>query len=242
MAEQEFGGDLAGSVFWGADLKGARFRDVDLTGARIDHAWVLDVEIDALVDRLVVNGVDVTAYVHERDPWQPLRRWTRVTTTEEIQAGWPVLEAAWVDAVARARALPDEALHESVDGEFSFVQTLRHLVFAVDKWCTAPILGGPFEPMGLPNTGSLEFPFPGLDLATEPTVDAAVAAWEDRAAKVGAFVATLGPGDVDRVVEVLENGPHPIHECLGTVYEEAFWHLRYADRDLATLQEPRATS
>ena len=46
---EEFEGDLAGAEFWGADLSGATFRDVNLTGARISHAWVVDVEIDAVV-------------------------------------------------------------------------------------------------------------------------------------------------------------------------------------------------
>ena len=149
----EFEGDLAGAVFWGADLAGARFRDVNLTGVRISHAWVVDVEIDALVDRLVVNGVDVTDFVNERDPWHPLRSMLRVTDVEGARTSWAALEAAWADTVAQARRLPDDALHESVDGEWSFVQTVRHLVMAIDKWFTAPILGRDFHPIGLPNTG-----------------------------------------------------------------------------------------
>lgn len=48
---------------WGADLHGATFRDVDLTGTWISHALVVDVEIDAIVDRVVINGVDVTDFV-----------------------------------------------------------------------------------------------------------------------------------------------------------------------------------
>ena len=47
---EEFEGDLAGAVFWGADLTGARFRDVNLTNARISHAWLVNVDIDALVE------------------------------------------------------------------------------------------------------------------------------------------------------------------------------------------------
>ena len=74
---EEFEGDLAGAVFWGADLSGARFRDVNLTDAKISHAWLVNVEIDALVDTVVINGVDVTAYVNERDPWYPLRAMLR---------------------------------------------------------------------------------------------------------------------------------------------------------------------
>ena len=61
--------------------------DVDLAGVRIEHAWVVGVEIDALVDRLVVNGVDVTDYVNERDEWYPLRTVLQVTTAEQMRAG-----------------------------------------------------------------------------------------------------------------------------------------------------------
>jgi uncharacterized protein YjbI with pentapeptide repeats len=70
---EEFEGDLVGAVFWGADLRGARFRDVNLRDVRISHAWLADVEIDAFIDRVVVNGVDVTAFVNDHDRWFPLR-------------------------------------------------------------------------------------------------------------------------------------------------------------------------
>ena len=36
-----------------------------------------------------------------------------------------------------------------------------------------------------------------------------------------------------REVDVLENGPNPVRECLYTVFEEEFEHNRYAVRDLA---------
>jgi hypothetical protein len=64
---EEFEGDLAGAVFWGADLTGACFRDVNLTDARISHAWLVNVDIDALVDKVVINGVDLTAVVLRPD-------------------------------------------------------------------------------------------------------------------------------------------------------------------------------
>ena len=138
---EEFEGDLAGAVFWGADLTGARFRDVNLTDARISHAWVVNVDIDALVEKLVVNGVDVTAYVNERDPWYPLRAMLRASTPEDMRATWTALEAELAKTISQAHALPDDALHESVNEEWSFVQTVRHLVFAMDKWFTAPSSG-----------------------------------------------------------------------------------------------------
>ena len=120
---EEFEGDLAGAVFWGADLSGARFRDVNLTDAKISHAWLVNVDIDALVDNVVINGVDVTAYVNERDPWYPLRGMLRPTTPEDMRAAWVALEEEWSKTIALREALPDDALHESVNDEWSFVQT-----------------------------------------------------------------------------------------------------------------------
>lgn len=233
---EEFEGDLTRSVFWGADLSGALFRDVNLTGAKISHAWLVDVEIDALIDRVVINGVDVTAHVNERDPWYPLRSMLRASAPEDMRATWAALEAEWEKTVARAQALPEGALHESVDGEWSFVQTLRHLVFAIDKWFTAPVLGEAFHPIGLPNSGSVDFPWPGLDYGLAPSVSDALAVHADRIALFREFLASVATTDLARPVDVLENGTSPLRECIYTVFEEAFWHNRYAVRDLAQLE------
>jgi hypothetical protein len=236
---EEFEGDLAGAVFWGADLSGTRFRDVNLTGAKITHAWLVNVEIDALVDTVVINGVDVTAYVNERDPWYPLRAMLRPSDPEGMRAAWTALEDEWAGTISRARALPETALHESVDDEWSFVQTLRHLVFAMDKWFTAPILGGSFHAIGLPNTGSVDFPWPGLDYDLTSSFSEALAVRADRATRFRDYLATVTTTDFTRQVEVLENGTSPLQECLYTVFEEEFWHNRYARRDLTQLEAAR---
>jgi hypothetical protein len=233
---QEFEGDLAGAVFWGADLSGARFRDVNLTDAKITHAWFVNVEIDALIDRVVINGVDVTDYVNERDPWYPLRAMLRPADPEGMRAAWSALEEEWATTIARARALPEPRLHESVNGEWSFVQTMQHLVFAMDKWFTAPILGEPFHPMGLPNSGSVDFPWPGLDPDSVPTVSEVLAARAERAARFRDYLASVSTSDFARPIDVLENGVNPLQECLYTVFEEEFWHNRYALRDLVQLE------
>ncbi len=178
---EEFEGDLAGAVFWGADLSGAEFRDVDLTDAKITHAWLVNVDIDALVDSVVINGVDVSAYVNERDPWYPLRAMLRPSDPEGMRTTWVALEDEWAKTISLAGALPGGALHESVDDEWSFVQTLRHLVFAIDKWLTAPILGEGFHPSGLPNSGSVDFPWPGLDYHLTPTMSEALSVYADAA-------------------------------------------------------------
>jgi hypothetical protein len=198
---------------------------------------VADEEIDAIVRRLVVNGVEVTDYVNERDPWFAIRSRLFPTTRADMVAGLAALDEAWQETIAAARSLPAALLDEQVDGEFSFVQSVRHVVFAIDKWFLAPVLGEPFAPMGLPNTGSLDFPWPGLRYELRPTIDEALAALADRMQRLTAFVDALTDADdLDRPYEILENGPgHALHDCIGVCMEEAFWHLRYARRDLATL-------
>jgi len=232
---EEFEGDLAGAVFWGADLSGATFRDVNLTDAKISHACLVNVDIDALVDKLVINGVDVTAYVNERDEWYPLRAMIRPTEPAGMREAWAALEAEWAKTLDLANEFPEDKLHESVNGEWSFVETLRHLVFAMDKWFTSPVLGEAFDPMGLPNTGSRDYPWPSLDYDLKPSLAEAVAARADRATKFRDFLGSVEAVGLTRPVEVLENGTNPLLECIYTVFEEEFWHNRYARRDLAEL-------
>ena len=233
---QEFEGDLSGAEFWGADLSGARFRDVNLTDVTISHAWLVDFEVDAFIDRMVVNGVDVTAFVNEHDPWYPLRSVLRVQDPESMRTGWAGLRDAWAATVARAQRLPAEDIEASVDGEWSFVETLRHLVMAMDKWFSAPILGRPFHPLGLPDKGSIDFPWPDLDREAAPSLSDVLAAHDDQANRLGDYLAAATTDDLTRTVDVLENGPHLVRDCISTVFEEEFWHHRYAVRDLAKLE------
>ena len=236
---EEFEGDLAGAVFWGADLTGARFRDVNFTDVKVSHAWLVNVDIDALVDTVVINGVDVTAYVNERDPWYPLRAMLRPSSPDDMRATWAALEAEWAKTIARAQSLPEGALHESVNGEWSLVQTLRHLVFAMDKWFTVPVVEGSFDPIGMSNSGSVGFPWPGLEYDLKPSFSEALAVRADRSTRFRDHLASIAAADLTRPIDVLENGTHPLLECTYTVFEEEFWHNRYAVRDLAQLEAAR---
>ena len=233
MGEEFEGRDLSDSVFWGVDLSRAHFRDVNLTGATISHAWVLNVDVDALIDHLTINGVDVTQYVNERDPWYPLRAMLRPADPDGLRTAWAALEQAWAPTIERGRKLTDAQRQESVNGEWSFVQTLRHLVFATDKWFTVPVLGGAFHPIGIPNSGSADFGWPGLDPKSDATFDEVLAIRADRGAQLRDYLQRVTPADLERTVDVLENGTTPVIECLYTVFEEEFEHDRYATRDLS---------
>lgn len=234
MAEEFEDRDLSGAVFWGVDLSGARLRDVNMTDVTITHAWLVNVDIDALVDHVTINGVDVTQFVNEHDRWYPLRAMLRPENPDGMRAAWQALEHAWASTIEHARPLTDAQQHESVGGEWSFVDTLRHLVFAMDKWFTAPVLGDEaFHPVGLSNTGSIDFGWPGLDRNAEPTFDEMLAVRAERTARLRDYLRLLTSADLTREVDVLENGTTPVNECLYTVFEEEFEHNRYAVRDLA---------
>ncbi len=236
MAEEFEGVDLSDAVFWGVDLSRARFRDVNLTDVSISHARVVNLDIDAFVDRVTINGVDVTQFVNEHDRWYPLRGMLRPEDRDGMVAAWDALDTTWDETIARARQLPPGQLNESVGGEWSFVNTLRHLVFAIDKWFTVPILGAEtFDPIGMPNSGSVDFGWPGLDPDANPSLDDVLAVRADRSAKFRDFLRTLTPEDMTREITVLENGVVPLNECVYTVFEEEFEHHRYAVRDLAHL-------
>ena len=235
MAEEFEFRDLSDAVFWGVDLTRATFRDVDVTGVGVSHARLVDVSVDGYVDRVTINGVDVTGYVNDHDEWYPLRALICRDDVEGMRSALDALEQTWAATLARAADLTPEQQRRRVDGEWSFVETLRHLVFAIDKWFTAPILGEGFDPMGIPNTGSREFGWPGLDVDADPPLEGVLAVRADRTARLRAFLADATADALAREVEVLENGTSPIRECVQVVFEEEFQHHRYVVRDLARL-------
>ena len=63
-----------------------------------------------------------------------------------------LVDEMWTPTLARARRLPSEKLHTRVDGEYSFVETLRHLLFAGDAWLQRMVLHVPdtFHEWGVP--------------------------------------------------------------------------------------------
>ncbi|MGL4174685.1 MAG: hypothetical protein ACRCSN_01305 [Dermatophilaceae bacterium] len=70
--------------------------------------------------------------------------------------------------------MPPGTVDVQVDGEWSFSQTLRHLVMAIDLWLRQSILGveQPFHPLGLLGPFAEEEGFDMSVLATtEPTWD-----------------------------------------------------------------------
>ena len=67
---------------------------LDRLQQRLDEPVVLPREIGLPAGRYVINGVDVTAYVNERDPWYPLRAMLRPSDPAGMRATCAALGSA----------------------------------------------------------------------------------------------------------------------------------------------------
>lgn len=250
----DFTGDLTDSRFDGVNLRGAEFRDVDLRNARFRAVWMngtvmngvdlTGVEINGDIENLLINGVDVAPLVEaELNRRDPERVKMRPTDPAGFREAWEVLDRLWAETVARARELDPALLHEAVNGEWSFIETLRHLVFATDSWIRRAILGdpAPWHALALPWDEMPDSPGVPCDRAARPSLDEVLALRADRTAGVRALLSDLTGESLNATTEPVDapGWPPPIsfavRDCLLCILNEEWEHRRFAERDLAVL-------
>ncbi len=92
------------------------------------------------------------------------------------------VEELWADAVAQARRLPEAELETRVTGEWSFIETLRHLINVTDAWIGDVVLQAPspYDPIGLPPDFFTPGEELGLDLAARPSLTHTLRVRNDR--------------------------------------------------------------
>jgi uncharacterized protein YjbI with pentapeptide repeats len=237
--------DLSGSEFWASNLVGARFRGVDMSRAVMRGVELADVEISGEIVNLTVNGVDVAPLIEaELNRRYPDRAKMRPADPAGFREAWEILTRLWDQTVARARHLPPELLHESVGGEWSFTETLRHLVFATDAWIRRGILGdpSPWDPLGLPMDEMSDTPGLPRDRGARPSLETVLESRRDRMSTVREVIAGLTAQSLDAETEPVQ-GPgwppprsFPVRECLLIILNEEWEHRLYAERDLAALE------
>jgi hypothetical protein len=166
-------------------------------------------------------------------------------TAEDYRAMWDMIEQLWSDTVARAELLPEPALHERVDDEWSFVETLRHLVFITDAWASRTVLDEPMPYHRLGVTQTAYAPADavalGIDLDARPSFAEVMAVRGDRMALVRGIVAGLTNTELERICRRppapgYPEESRPVADCLGVVMQEECEHHRFAVRDLAAQQ------
>jgi hypothetical protein len=228
------------------DLRDAWFRLVDLRGVRMRGVSLAGADLDGELDGLRIWGVEVAPLVEtELDRRHPERAVLRATDPGDLRAGWAGLEAMWAATVERIAAMPPGTEEVSVDGEWSFAQTLRHLVLATDVWLGRTILRRerPFHPLGVlfSEAAGSEAEY-GLDVDATPSFTEVLEARAGRVAMVRDYLAAVTPE------ELTTTRPHPwggerpptVLECLRVIFDEEWHHHRYAVRDLDAIDAGRA--
>lgn len=189
-----------------------------------------------------VNGVDVVPFVEaELNRRFPGRADRRAGDPDGLRAAWAALERTWAATLDRVAEMPAGTVDVSVGGEWSFAQTLRHVVMATDAWLGGPILGidQAFHPIGQPNA---EYETDGNDMTVFTTVTPSYAEVLDvragRVAMVRDFLTTVTS---DELAATRRNPWDPGHQettlsCLHVILEEEWEHHRYAVRDLDAIE------
>ena len=241
--------DLHGATFVATDLGGAVFREADLTGVRMHGVLLVDVELSGLVQRLVVNDVEVGPLIEaELDRRHPERLLFRADDPAELRRGWELLERQWAATLERIGRLPERQRQQRVSGEWSATETLRHLIFVTDSWFAHDVLRAarPFHRWGLPPDFVPAWDEMGIDRAAAPTFDEVVAVREERQRLVRDWLAVASADDIGGQVAPRDDpwwpppGTRRVADSLHVVLDEEWWHHRYAVRDLAVLENPAA--
>ena len=237
------GTDLSGARFVAADVSGVVMRGVEARGMDVDSPWLFDGG-----GSLYVNGVDVMPFVEaELNRRFPGRAERRAADPDGLRAAWAALERTWAATLDRVATMPAGTVDASVDGEWSFAQTLRHLVMATDTWLGRAILGleQPYHPLGQADAGAAA---DGLDLSifatgTPPYADV-LEARNGRVAMVRDFLASVTPDDLAalRANPWAPDYQETVRSCLHTILEEEWEHHRYAVRDLDAIEARSAAA
>ena len=217
-----------------------------MTGVVMRGVEMLNVSIYGELENVTVNGVSIGPLVEaELDRRYPDRPKMRPTDPAGFREAWDIVERIWDQTVERARRLPPELLHESVDGEWSFIETLRHLVFATDAWVQRAILGdpSPWHPLELPWDEMPDTPGVPRDRTARPTLDEVLELRHDRFGRVRSHLASLTDEQLaGRTAPLVGAGWPPegetfaVKDCLDVLINEEWWHRRFAERDLDALE------
>jgi uncharacterized protein YjbI with pentapeptide repeats len=247
--------DLTGARFERVRLTNARMRGVDFSGtqfrgsrfhrSRLRGVELVDVEIYGEVQNVIVNGVDIAPLVDaELNRRMPERVKMSPVDSEGFREAWAILERLWEGTATRARKFPEEELHRSVDDEWSFIQTLRHLNFASAAWAGRMILGNlsPWHPLDLPWDEAPGWEGIPWDREAKPSLDEVLVVRGERQAMVRQVMASLT--DEQLASEVVRTEPgwprlesFPFKECLQILLIEEWEHRLYAERDLTLLEK-----
>ena len=229
------------------DLAGLEIRDCEVSGLKIVDCYGSDVYLGGDFERVVVNDVDVTAYVEaELDRQHPARALARdAVSPADYRAAWDAIEALWAATLDRAGLLPEATARAGrrrvVVGRDPTAPAVRQRRLA--RQCRARG-GGAVPPVGLPrrrHAAPTRRRSSDSPSKPRPTLDDVLAPRLARMATMRRVVDGLTEAELDRVCGRKPADPYPdqeyvVRRCLKVVLKEEAEHHRYAVRDLAVIE------
>jgi DinB superfamily len=234
---------ITASIPRGAHVEHTDLRAISFHHVRFPGLEMVDVEIAGEIQDVTINGVDIGPLIEaELNRRTPDRAKMHPTTVDGFHEAWAILERLWAETEDRARTLRPDLLHDQVRGEWSFIETLRHLNFASAAWVGRMVLGDPvpWHPLDLPWDEAPGWDGVPRDREARPSLDEVLVVRRERQAMVRDVVAALTPEQLDETVTRLEPGwpqlvDFPLTQCLFIVVNEEWHHRLYAERDLDAL-------
>jgi DinB superfamily len=243
---------LTDGVLRNVNLERTRFAEAVLEGADI---WAWGPDLTPPIDGLRINGVEISPLLEaELDRRHPERQHLQgIDRLDRMRAAWPHVEAMWAPTVDRARGLPEEVLHQRVNDEFSFVETLRHLIFATDAWVRRAVRGEdqpfhaiarafPYDSGTWSQEGTVPWSAVGIDVEADPTLEEVLAIRQENFAMIRATLAELDEERFQSTPAPQQTPGYPpgteerpVVRCFRSIVNEEWWHHQYATRDLAVL-------
>ena len=238
--------DLRGAHFQSVNLTDAEFRSVDLSRVVFRGVDLIDVAIHGEIENLEINGVDVGPLIEaELDRRHPGRASMRPTDPDGFREAWQLLERLWEGTIDRARRFTPAQLAESVNGEWSFIETLRHLSYATDSWVRRAILGdpSPWDALDWPPDEFPDGPEFSRDYDARPSLDSVLALRRDRTRTVRDYLENLTTETLDTHTTPVDapGWPPPksfeVRACLRVILNEEWLHRLFAERDFDVLDD-----
>jgi hypothetical protein len=227
------------------DLSRVHLHSTNLEGARLTDTYLMGADISGDIEGLKLNGIEVEPLVQaELDRIYPDRLKLRATDLAGLSEAWSMVERLWSATTARALALPEPVQRQRVDGEWSIVETLRHLVFATDCWLfrAGRLESSPYHPWGLPWSGAdREFAEAvGLEVTVTPSLDEVMPVRRDHQRAVRETLESLTDAELSDVRTAPHSpgypeGEHSVLQCVHVLLNEEWEHHRYTVRDLDVL-------
>lgn len=193
-------------------------------------------------------GIENDAAIRdELDRRHPERLKLRPTDVEGLLEAFAVVEELWAPTIARARRLAPPKLHDRVNGEYSFIETFRHLLFAWDAWIRG-VLRVPdgYHEWAIPPEMSVDGDRGAIwsqgagwsSSVAAPELDPVLDVRAERFARVRDYLSGATSEDLQSPGTPPPWSPQdiPVLYCLRLVLFEEWWHHQFAIRDLAVLE------